>query len=314
MKNIIVTGATSMIGTALIGQAVEAGVSVYALIRPDTARADRLPASGLVHVIEADLDNLKNVQIPVSCDALYHFAWAGTAKEERSDPFLNEQNIRYTLDAVELAHKTGCRKFIGAGSQAEYGPVDGTIDRFTGFSPQTAYGISKYAAGKLSRMLCDRYGIVHIWGRVFSVYGTNENNNTLIDYALRQFLKREKAYFSSGTQKWNYLFEKDAGRIFFALGDNVDESGELIVASDDTRSMRDFIGVIAGYLKADELCVYSEAKDCAEYGLDPDISAIKEVLREVPDFRGFCPFEEGIKCVIDKYQSDDRGGTCRQSV
>ena len=176
MKKIIVTGATSMIGAALIEEAVQNGVEVYAVIRKNTKRRARLLESRLLHIVESSLDSLETVNtIPDSCDVFYHFAWAGTAKEEREHPFVQEQNIRYTLDAVKLAAECGCTKFVGAGSQAEYGRVDGPVSAVTRFAPETSYGAAKYASGIFSRKLCEKYHMVHIWGRIFSVYGRYDN-------------------------------------------------------------------------------------------------------------------------------------------
>ena len=188
MKKIIVTGATSMLGTALVDVAVGKGTEVYAIVRPDSSRLDRLNGSDLVHVVKCVIDDLDKLSgIPSDCDALYHFAWEGANKEERENPMTHARNIKHTLDAVEAAQRFGCKKFIGAGSQAEYGPVNGPIDENTPCNPKTAYGIGKLSAGLLSGKLCEKYGITHIWGRVFSVYGPHDNKGTMIDYAIDQF-------------------------------------------------------------------------------------------------------------------------------
>ncbi len=72
------------------------------------------------------------------------------------------------MDAVKLAYRVGCHKFIGAGSQAEY--------------------------------------------------GSNDRNDSMISYAMHQIKNNELAEFSHGMQMWNYLYEDDAGKIFFNLG------------------------------------------------------------------------------------------------
>lgn len=297
MNNIIVTGATSMIGVALIEEAISEGINVYAIVRPNTTRIKRLPKSNLISIVNCDLDGLEKLHIPVACDTFYHFAWSGTTKEQRDDPFINERNIQYTFDAVEVAKRSGCKKFIGAGSQAEYGPVKGTIDENTRFSPAMSYGISKYAAGKLSRKLCNQHGMVHIWGRIFSVYGRWDNKNTLIDYAITKFQKGEKAQFSSGIQKWNYLFERDAGRLFLAMGEKIEESSEYIVASDETRPLREFIEILADEMECRELCEFAEEDGGNVFGIEPIVNNTLEKL----DFHDFISFKQGIKQVLKNY-------------
>ena len=58
MKKIIVTGATSMIGTALIEECVKQNVEVYAVIRSSSGKQSRLPDSSLIHLIDCSLETL----------------------------------------------------------------------------------------------------------------------------------------------------------------------------------------------------------------------------------------------------------------
>ena len=51
---------------------------------------------------------------------------------------MQEPNIQYTMDAVCLAKRLGCKLFVGAGSQAEYGRVDGKIGSNTPVNPEVA--------------------------------------------------------------------------------------------------------------------------------------------------------------------------------
>lgn len=129
MKKIVVTGATSMIGVALIEVCLKHNIEVHAIIRPGTNRQDRIIKDDNVHYHLSSLDDLLNIQdLPSDCDVFYHFAWAGTDRIQRDDPEVQSQNIKYALDSVKLAKKCGCSKYIGAGSQAEYGPCASVID------------------------------------------------------------------------------------------------------------------------------------------------------------------------------------------
>ena len=46
----------------------------------------------------------------------YHFAWLGTGGEKRNI-LIDQQaeNVKYTMDAIDAAHKLGCKKFIEQG-------------------------------------------------------------------------------------------------------------------------------------------------------------------------------------------------------
>lgn len=303
MKSAIVTGATSMIGVALIKECIKNNVEVLAIVRRGSARMGRLPQSGLLEVCECNMDELSTLESEgKQYDVFYHLAWSYTSKDTRDNPILQECNIKYTLDAVELAHKLSCHKFIGAGSQAEYGPVHGMIMPDTAVNPNVAYGTAKYAAGKLSRKLCDQYGIAHIWGRVFSVYGRYDNEGTMLVYAANQFLKREPARFSAGTQMWDYLHESDAGKIFFLLGERVNASRIYCIASGAARPLKEFIMEMRD--------AFGEGAEC-EFETLPEgqeIAGLQTDTRELEAEIGYKPmmmFKEGI---IDMIRYKKQGG------
>ncbi len=298
MRKIVVTGSTSMIGKALIESALRRNTEVYAIVRPDTKRMGRIPQSPHVKVVYGDIESIRSINdIPKDCDVFYHFAWIGTSKQDREDSFTQEKNIRYTLDAVELAHDCGCKKFIGAGSQAEYGPTKERIDGKTRLDPSTPYGVSKLAASKLSKSLCEKYGMYHIWGRIFSVYGVYDNEGTMLNYAIDQFLKREKARFSSCSQTWNYLNEHDAGEIFYLLGEKINKTSEYRIAGDENIPLREYINVLSKIMNSDDLCLFAKEPDMGNtvYG----INTYDEKLYEEISFGKQIGFEDGIKEVIE---------------
>ena len=129
MKKVLVTGATGMVGATLIDQLLKNDIQVTGLVRPSSLKMDNLSANPNLTVIECDIDNLlslKNV-LEKDYDTFFHFAWNGTYGESRQDIRLQIQNIKDTMDAVELANITGCKTFVGAGSQAEFGYVQGNF-------------------------------------------------------------------------------------------------------------------------------------------------------------------------------------------
>ncbi|MBQ7704591.1 MAG: NAD-dependent epimerase/dehydratase family protein [Selenomonadaceae bacterium] len=190
MKKIVITGATSMLGVATIEEFLKQNIEVVAIVHRNSKNLYRLPNSPNLKIIEANLDELSNLN-PEFNDAeiFYHFAWAATSHSGRLNVDVQEKNIRYTLDAVRLAEKCGCKKFIFAGSQAEYGLSDKPLNRETPIKPFTAYGVSKYAAEKLAEMLCNALGLIFVGTRILSVYGENDGANTLISYVIDCYKK-----------------------------------------------------------------------------------------------------------------------------
>lgn len=297
MKKVVITGATSMIGAALIKECVRNNIEVLAIVRHKSIHLDRLPKSHLIDIYECNLDDLDTIpKQSEPYDVFYHLAWDYVSKVKRDDPILQEKNIKYTLDAVKLAKRLGCQKFIGAGSQAEYGKVNYMITSETAVSPLTAYGMAKYAAGKLSGKLCEQYGIIYIWGRIFSVYGRYDNEETMLSYAINQFLKKEPARFSAATQMWDYLHENDAGRIFYLLGEVVKKNKVYCIANGHARKLKEFIMEMKEIFGEESICEFATEEDTSKtIGLQVDTSDLVKDIAYTPQIS----FREGIKDMIE---------------
>lgn len=292
---VVVTGATSMIGVALINECIANDDTVLAIVREGTSRMKRLPKSDLIQIEYADLDTLDHVQGDgAAYDVFYHIAWGHTSKAERDYPVAQEDNIRSTLAAVELANKLGCKKFIGAGSQAEYGNCKGLITEETVPCPVISYGMAKLSANMLSRRLCEQLGMTHIWTRIFSVYGCNDNEGTMLNYAIDQFIKGETASFSAATQTWNYLYESDAGKLFYLFGRKNVEAGIYHIASDDSRPLRSYIEEMAE-LFSDASVQFAAQNGTEVYGIEPSVEKTFNAIGIKPAVS----FTDGIKRVIE---------------
>ena len=147
MKKVIVTGATGMIGVALTKYLLDRDINVLAIVRQNSKRANNLPHNKNLKIVECNLDHLNQLCMETNdYDTFFHLAWEGTIGETRNDNMIQSLNIQYTLDAVELARKSGCNTFIGAGSQAEFGRVEGIITEDSIENPDNAYGQAKLKA------------------------------------------------------------------------------------------------------------------------------------------------------------------------
>jgi len=130
VRGAVVTGATGVVGSALAAELVRRGIRVLALVRPDSPNRNHLPEDPLLTTADCPLEALGSFVPPEEggWDAFFHLGWAGTKGPSREDPDIHTENIRYALDAVRLARRLGCRVFVGAGSQAEYGRVSAPLE------------------------------------------------------------------------------------------------------------------------------------------------------------------------------------------
>lgn len=113
-------------------------------------------------------------------------------------------------DALGHNEGFGCHTFVGAGSQAEYGRVEGVLKPNTPAFPEMGYGIAKLCAGQMTREHAHQLGLRHIWMRILSVYGPNDGTQSMVMSTIKKLPKGEIPKFTQGEQMWDYLFSGDA--------------------------------------------------------------------------------------------------------
>lgn len=296
MRRIALTGATSMLGASLIEECIKDNIEVLAFVHQGSSKLDRLPKSPLVKIAECDLCDMAAFDVGLErCDVFFHFAWGDTDKKVRDNPEPQLKNLEYAFDAVDLAARLGCKKFIGAGSQAEYGITSEIISEKTKCDPISSYGIAKFAAGKLCAKLCAQKNMICIWTRIFSVYGEYENPNSLISYLINCSLKGETAKVSAGLQKWEYLYQSDAARFFIAIGKKCNESKVLTLSSLDKRQLKDYVLEVQELTDGNLSLEFAPPSDIPMVTLDSDISALIHDTNIKPKVS----FKEGVMKMIE---------------
>lgn len=296
---VVITGATGIIGRSLIEHLLEKNIYILAIIRENSKK--QLPKHKNLKVIECDLRNICNLEIKEKYDVFFHFAWAGTIGEKRNDLYMQNLNVQYTLDAVELARKLECTTFIGAGSQAEYGRVEGIISPNTPTNPENGYGISKLAAGQMSRILANKYNIKHIWTRIFSVYGPYNDENTMIIKSIREMVEnRTSPEYTKGEQVWDYIYSKDVAEALYLIAEKGINNSIYCIAQGQSKSLSEYIYTIRDNIDKNIVLKLGAIpySDNQVMNLQADISNLQKDTGFYPKYN----FEQGIKETIKWYK------------
>lgn len=307
MKKVVITGPTGVIGRALIDECLKHGIEVTAVCRKNSNRAFALLQLKNVHVVECDLRELlllPELLTESDYDTFYHLGWDGTFGDSRNCLSVQTNNIRYTLDAVDVAQRLGCSRFIGAGSQAEYGRVEGILKPDTPVKPENGYGMAKLCAGQMSRLACEQRQMEHIWTRVLSVYGPEDGPNTMISSVITSLLLKKEPELTKGEQKWDYLYSADAGRAFYLLGENGISGKVYPIGSGKARPLAEYVkllrdaidpGLPLGFGKRE----YAKGQ---VMHLCADISELQGDTGFVPAYS----FEEGIQKTINWWRQKEK--------
>lgn len=299
MKKAIITGPTGAVGVSLINELVANGIKVTAVCRRGSKRIESIPKNKLVDIVECNINEYIDLseQLPKDYDVLYHFAWDGTYGESRQNLVLQANNIIYTLDAVSLAHKLGCSVFVGAGSQSEFGHVEGVLHPDMPCNPDNGYGIAKLDAGRMSRLACQKLGIRHEWCRIVSLYGPFDGEYTMIMSGINKMLNGERPQYTKGDQVWDYIYSKDAARAFRLVAELGKDGSIYCLGTGKTRFLKDYIYAIRDTIDPSieigigEIDYYPNQV----MHLEADITNLTADTGFIPQYT----FEEGIKETIE---------------
>ena len=298
----VITGATGMLGRSLIEHCSLKGDEVLAVCRKNSKRLDSIPKNEKVSILELNLDEFEpyakqSKKNDKEYDVFVHMAWEGTTGLDRNDVTKQLNNVKYSLDAVKLADYFGCKRFVGVGSQAEYGRVDGVISSSSETKPETAYGVGKLFAGQMTKILCNQLSIEHVWSRVVSAYGPYDGANTMIMSNLKRMINNEDVPLTGCEQTWDYIYCSDAAKAIYLISRKGINGKTYIIASGISRKLREFVEVMHAKTNSTSKLNFGEIpySDKQVMNLSVDIS---DLMKDT----GFKPnigFEDGIERTLD---------------
>jgi len=333
MKHVIISGPTGTIGMALIKKCISEGIYVTAVCHRESKRIPTFLGenSKYIRIVKCDLNEIKNLPNYLAnsdnesdvyggkdiaiwkenrYDVFYHFAWACTFGENRNNIDAQIENIKYTCDSIEAAVRLGCKRFVGAGSQAEYGRSDAPLSSDIPCFPENAYGIAKLAAGRLGRIKAEQLGIEFIWTRILSIYGPYDGANTLVSSVINKLLNGEHVATTKGEQIWDYLYSDDAANAMYLLGEGGKNGRIYVIGSGIAKPLKEYIEIIVNEVKNK---ISNNRLENEDGGFAPDIAygeieySPNQVMHLEADISllsedtGFSPaisFEEGIRRII----------------
>lgn len=208
---LLVTGAGGFVGAAVVTAAVERGWDVIALSRGTlparlASVADRI---GHRRADMADHADMLAILVEERPEVIVHSAWGGVAASGREAAAQVDGNVIDSCRLVEAAGAAGVAKFVGIGSQAEYGRLDHPINEADLPNPTSLYGAAKQATFLLGSVLAAQAGMSFAWLRLFAAYGPGDNPNWLIPSLAAQLRAGQRPRLTPGTQRWDYLYIDD---------------------------------------------------------------------------------------------------------
>ena len=302
---VVITGASSPLGRALIDELLTHNIEVLAICRKNSERMKHIPENKKIKIVECSLSELSELSLEGKYDVFYHFAWASTAGNAARDLIeAHVDNIKYTLDAVDLAKRIGCYRFIGSGSQAEYGRVNVRLNAEVPTNPESAYGMAKLCAGQMSRLKCEQLGMEHIWTRILSVYGPYDSDKTLVMSVVKNLLSGNCVSCTKGEQIWDLIYSKDAARALYLLGEKGISGKIYCIGRGIQKTIKEYVEEIRDMINPEAENGFGDI----EYSSKQVMYLLADIEELVKDtgFQIKYSFEKGIAEIVDFCVNEER--------
>jgi UDP-glucose 4-epimerase len=243
---IAVTGASGFVGSYVVEDLISRGHDVAVLLRPDTSRWRLDGILDRTEIIEGSLDDVQDLRPHLAQfrpELMLHLAWRGVNNQDRNNP-LQARNVVDIVDLAVLCSELDVRTFIGAGSQAEYGPYDRAILERDSTCPTTLYGKAKVAGCEMAGQIASASGMRFAWLRIFSTYGPKHEDFWIFPSVIRTLRSGQRMALTPGEQLWGFLHVRDAAAGIRTVVEDESASGIFNLGSPDAPRLKDTIAML----------------------------------------------------------------------
>lgn len=286
----LVTGASGFLGRRLCAALASHGAQVVGVAR---SWPDELEGLGDVDGREVDLaDRAATAELvdAVRPDVVFHLAGfvRGARDADLVLPAL-EGNLLSTVHLLSALQRTGCRRFVQAGSLEE--------PAAEGAAPSSPYAASKAAATTYCLLYSELYGLPVTLARIFMVYGPGvQDLNKLVPYVVSEQLAGRTPELSSGTREvdWVYVDDVVEGLMRMATADDV-VGRHVDLGTGALHTVADVAETIARLVGGRPAALGAREDRALELVRRADVAATREALGWAPT----TSLEEGLRRTVE---------------
>lgn len=238
---IFITGATGFIGTYVVQELVKQNHQIVCLKRE---------SSNLQHLSHLAIEWINNNTewqkqvIAFKPDVIFNLAWNGVSANDRTDWNVQISNIELQQQLLNISKECHSKKFIGIGSQAEYGDFECKIKENAPLNPKNAYAASKCASLTILKTFCEINNIEWYWFRVFPIFGPLENERWLIPSLIKNICTQDHMDLTPGEQKLPYLYVGECAKAIISSITASNKSGIYNISSNNPITLKELVTYI----------------------------------------------------------------------
>jgi nucleoside-diphosphate-sugar epimerase len=240
---VFLTGATGFIGAYVLRELLSQGHELTCLKRITSDLSHLGTDASKVTWVNVSED-WQTIFRHFHPEAVINLAWDGVSSADRVIWQKQVPNINFQQELLNLSAECAVRKFIGIGSQSEYGDFEGVIDENFPVNPKTAYAASKLACQDLLKCFCEINHIEWYWFREFPLFGPGESDRWLIPSLIKAMCTKDSMDLTPGEQLLPYLYVGECAKAIVSPLQTDDKSGIYNVCADNPRPLKELVTMI----------------------------------------------------------------------
>lgn len=303
--NILVTGATGVIGSHLCKELIQTGHTVFGLSH--SGRIQNIKSilnKKDFHLLRGDIRDVSFISNIVSdneINTIFHLAAQLPKGDELQNPFsCFDINSRGTLNLLNIAYLNNVNKFIYGSSMSVYSdpPKYLPVDETHPTQPSTIYGVSKLEG----ELYCNAYSSTMdvVMLRYSGAYGQGQSKRNAIPMFINQALKNLPiTIYGNGMQTSDFVYIKDVVQGTLLAFENA-KSGIYNIGSGQEMRIRDLAEQIIDYTGSKSEIMFTDADADRPFKFVLDITKSRKCL-------GYSPhsFDEGLSKYISEFNKYD---------
>lgn len=234
-RRVLVTGATGMLGSALVHDLLQSGAYVAALVLDADPQTELYRSGDVQHVavVSGALEDIGTLERAIrlhDIDTVFHLGAQTIVGAAHHAPLYTfEANIRGTYNLLEACrrHPDLVRCVVVASSDKAYGEQPLPYTESAPLLGRHPYEVSKSCADMLAQCYHHTYGLPVTIARCGNIYGAGDRNwSRIVPGTIRDFLHgRRPVIRSDGSFLRDYVYVKDVVAAYRCLADRIADDG-----------------------------------------------------------------------------------------
>lgn len=269
MKKVVITGVTGFFGQALAHELLKHNVVVYGIGR-NKEKLCKISSDFNFIPLRITFEEYKKLPEVIKdndIDVFFHFAWEGGFTSAIKDFHLQMNNAAYAGDAILVAKKLNCKKFVYAGTYNQYEILNILQNNLENPRQTSIYSSAKTTGGIICKTLAAELGIQYSAGLVCMPYGKNNYSLQLTNIVIDKLLKSIPPKLVEGNNKYDLVHINDVVDAFVAIAEKGFNQKEYYVGHRKLTTFRELFIKIRDIIAPEVPLLFGEYKDnqCINY-------------------------------------------------